>query len=233
MNKVGIVIPFYNKWHLTHARLFELYQYAPDNVEITVIDDASEEEEGKDGIAWWQHDMKRHKIHYYRNKENMGFGGAMNVGAKFAMHYGADIIMLLSNDVKVSGVFISPIVYMLGINDKVLIGNEVIDYDAGWNKFGDIVVPWVNGWFIACTTEVWKTLGGFDPIYGKYTYEDIDLSTRATMMGYKLIATKSPFLKHLGAQTAKYDDERMKRTKHNREVYARKWEGLLEQIYKK
>jgi hypothetical protein len=230
---VGIVIPFYNHWDLVHARLFELYKYVPENVEIVVVDDASEEDEGRGGVAWWQKDMKRQTIRYYRNKENMGFGGAMNVGAKIAMHHGADIIVLLSNDVKVSGDFVTPLVDIINKNDKVLIGNEVINWDAGWNKFGNIIVPWVNGWFMACTIDVWKVLGGFDPIYGKYTYEDIDLSTRATMIGYKLVALNSPFLNHLGARTVGYTLERMKITEHNRDVYIRKWEGKLQNIYGK
>lgn len=239
MNKVGIVMPFYGKWDLCHARLFEFYQFLPqDNVEIILVDDASpDEEEIKGSVSWWQKDTKHHKIRYYRNEENLGFGGAMNVGAKIAMHHSAEIIMLISNDVKVSGDFVSPVVYMLNINDKLIIGSEVIDYPAGWNEFEinneKIVVPWVNGWFIACTSEIWKMLGGFDPLYGKYTYEDIDLSTRATMMGLELVATKSPFLKHLGAQTAGYSAERMEITIANKEKYLHKWDAKLLEIYKK
>jgi len=224
-------MPFYNHWNLCHARLFELYRYAPENVEIIVIDDASPEEEGQNGISWWQHDTDHHKIRFYRNKENLGFGGAMNNGAKIALKYDAEILCFLSNDVVVSGDFITPIVDIVNNNPKVLIGNEVISYNAGWNTFGNIVVPWVNGWFVACTAEAWKEIGGFDPIYGKYTYEDIDISTTAKMLGYELVALNSPFLKHLGAQTATYTDERMKITQHNREVYIQKWEGKLDKIF--
>lgn len=231
MSRVGIVIPFYNHWDLVHARLWEIYQFIPENAEVIVVDDASTEDEGQNGISWWQHlPNAHHKIRYYRNDTNLGFGGAMNVGAKLAIKHGLDIIALLSNDVKVLGDFINPLVELIQKDEKVLIGNEVIDYDAGWNKFGDIIVPWVNGWFVACTSKVWKSLGGFDPIYGKYTYEDIDLSTRATMMGYDLVAMNSPFLKHIGAQTAGYTPERMKITEHNREVYINKWQGKLPEI---
>lgn len=230
--KVAIIIPFYNKWELTHVRLFELYQYAPEETEIVLVDDASTELDCRDGIEWWQNSMQRHVIRYYRNPENLGFGGAMNIGAKIAIKNGATIIALLSNDVKVSGDFINPLIELIQNNEKVLIGNEVITYDAGWNKFGDIIVPWVNGWFMACTFDVWKHLGGFDPIYGKYTYEDIDLSTRAKMVGYELVALNSPYLRHIGAQTAPYDDERMEITKRNREIYERKWFGKLQEMYK-
>lgn len=239
MNKVGIIMPFYNKWDLCHARLFEFYRLLPqENVEIILIDDASsDKEEIFGGVSWWQKDTSHHKIRYYRNDTNLGFGGSMNVGAKIAIHYGAKILIFHSNDVKVSGDFVTPLVHIINTDPKVFIGNELIDYPAGWNEFeinGEkIIVPWMNGWFIACTSEIWKMLGGFDPLYGKYTYEDIDLSTRAAMMGLKLIDMKSPFLRHLGAQTVGYSAERMEITIANKEKYLQKWGAKLLEIYKK
>ena len=50
--KTSIIIPHYNRYDLTHARLYELYNHVPmDNVEIIVMDDASPNTDIYDGIA--------------------------------------------------------------------------------------------------------------------------------------------------------------------------------------
>jgi GT2 family glycosyltransferase len=118
-----------------------------------------------------------------------------------------------------------------------LIGGELVNYNAGWNyheidgqKF---FLPWLNGWFLACTDVIWQSLGGFDPIYGKVAYEDIDISTTAIDLGYNLVALNSDKLHHLGAQSFGYTPERMKQTEKNREVYSRKWQSKLVELHRK
>jgi len=239
MNKVGIIMPFYNHWDLCHARLFEFYRFLPqENVEIILVDDASEDiEEIQGSTSWWQKDTKHHKIRYYRNDTNLGFGGSMNIGAKIAMHHGAEILIFHSNDVKIYGDIVTPVVDTINNDENVFIGNELISYPAGWNEFEisgrKLVIPWMNGYWLACSSKIWKMLGGFDPLYGKYTYEDIDISTRATMMGLTLVPLNSKLIQHLGARTAKYSAERMKITIANQEKYLQKWSGKLLEIYKK
>src|SRR4030042_5050974 len=94
---VSIVMPYFNRWDLTHARLMELYRFAPEYCEIVLVDDASTEAEPGNGVKWWMESgFIKHKIRYYRNKENVGFGTSLNNGAKLA--YGKYLIFL-SNDV--------------------------------------------------------------------------------------------------------------------------------------
>jgi hypothetical protein len=53
--EISIIIPFFNRWDLTHARLYELSQHVPlGNVEIILMDDASTEIDCRTGVAWWQ-----------------------------------------------------------------------------------------------------------------------------------------------------------------------------------
>jgi GT2 family glycosyltransferase len=238
--KIAIIIPFFNNWHLTHARLYEIYRCVcleTPNVEIFLIDDASTEQEVRDGISWWQTDLKdKITVRYYCNKQNIGFGGSMNVGAKLADRRGMDLFVFHSNDVKVSGNFTKELIEAVNKHEKALIGNELISYPAGWNEFEsngkNIIVPWLNGYWLACKRDNWIELGGFDLLYGKYTMEDVDLSTRAIELGYNLVPLNSKFLHHIGAQTVGYSDERMKTTQQNKEKYWNKWKNKLEEIYK-
>jgi len=228
--KIAIIIPGFNRYDLTHARLMELYKYVQVNaeVEIILINDASTDEDYETGCGWWKnHSGIPHKIRYYKNKENLGFIGSMNIGAKIAIKNHADLLIFLSNDVVISGNFVAEILKALEPDANTLIGGEMISHAAGWNEFQHenykFHLPWLNGWMLACTDVIWQSLGGFDKDYAPSDFEDVDLSTTAIDLGYKLIPLNSQHLKHLTAQSFGYNETRLARTKRNRELYISKW----------
>jgi len=226
-------MPFYNKWELTHARLMEFYQRVPRELiqEIILVDDCSTEDV-TDGVKWWKN-LDHHKIRYGKNKTNLGFGGAMNVGAKQAE---GDVVVLFSNDVVIRGNFVSEIHACLAEDNKRLVGGEVIYYPGGWNEF-DIngrrfVVPYANGWLLACTKKAWDEVGGFALEYGKFDYEDIDLSTKFQSLGYNVVGLNSRNVHHLGAATIKtLGVDRRNITEENRKIYIAKWADRLQSIF--
>ena len=234
MNSVSIILLFYNHWDMTHARMLELYKFAPEFCEICLLNNASEED-CDSGVAWWQKTIAKHKLRYRKVEKNLGFGGGMNEGAKMAQ---GDILVFLSNDVVVSGDFVTDIVTKIENNNrKVFIGGEIVWHPAGWNEFNvegkKVVVPWANGWLLACTRDAWNEIGGFDPRYGKADYEDVDISLTAQSLGYNLVALNSPFTRHIGAATIGYDEKRMEHTKHNREIFEQKWLNQLKELHDK
>jgi len=237
--KTAVIVPYFNRWDLTHKRLWELYQHVPpQDLEIILINDFSTDLDCESGVVWWQKEVQRHPVRYKRNKANLGFGASMNVGAKIAVHYDAELLIFLSNDVEVSGNFVSQIQSKVQENENSLIGGEVIYFPGGWNEFTvdgkDIVVPYVNGWLMACTSDVWKTLGGFDLRYGKYDYEDLDLSTSALAHGYAIIGLNSNFVSHKQQgstiSTTSAGKDRLEHTKQNRIKYEDKWLNRLGEI---
>ena len=224
--KVSIIIPFYGRWDLTHARMMELYTHVQTECSIVLVDDASEGEEYRGGVAWWQKKIDKHSVYYIRNEKNLGFGGSMNRGAKVALKHDAEILVFLSNDVQVFSDFIAEIVSWIELDKNVLIGGEYLFHDTGWNVIDGTIVPYLNGWLMACHKDIWKELGGFDPRYGKHDYEDIDLSLTATTKGYALRVLSSKF-HHLAAQTAPYDIARERITKGNQQKFIEKWRGKI------
>jgi GT2 family glycosyltransferase len=228
--KYSFIIPFFNKWELTHNRLYEFFTYLPpEGVEIILVDDCSTDPNIDGGVAFWQKKLSKIPIRYRKLDKNVGFGGAMNSGASIAK---GDIIILYSNDVVCSGNFLPKMQEFFDKDPNILLGNEIIYWNTEWNSFdvayGKALVPYVNGWFMACTKEVWSAIGGFDPLYGKYTMEDVDISMKAYTLGYSFVALDSPFLKHLVAQTAGYTEERMEITKQNKIKFFEKWKTELE-----
>lgn len=214
-----------------------MYQHIPvDGVEIILVNDASTDVECDSGVAWWQKHMKYHTIRYKKNKENLGFGGSNNVGAAMAK---GDIIVFLNNDVLIRGNFLTQVIALIEQHKgKVFIGNEIIRYRAGWNEFKvqghEIVIPYANGWIMACTKELWNSLQGFDPIYGKYDFEDVDISTQVLELGYALDGLHSKLILHMGGITiASLGTDRMSQTKRNKELYFTKWKSKLLEINEK
>ena len=223
--KASVVLLTYNRWNLTHARMWELHQYAPIDTEIIILDNASTDDDVTPGARFWAKEMNlKHDIRYIRTQKNLGFGGGHNYGAQKAT---GDFLIFLSNDVRISGDFISQINAVLEENPISLVGGRMIDWPSGWNSFRKdketFIIPYLEGWMLSCKMEIWKDLGGFDPIFEKFDYEDVDLSYTAKQAGIELVALNSSFLDHIGAGTIGFSKEREKITIRNRERFARKW----------
>ena len=170
--KFSIVMPFYNKFNLCADRLRELRTHVSRELEIILVNDCSTDDVDS-LVAFWQKMVEGHTIRYVKNATNVGFGRSMNRGASIA---DGDVYVFLSNDVRVESDFTKEIEDLLEPNIRKLIGGELLQHDTGWNMFNKTLVPYLNGWFLACHNTVWREMGGFDPRYGRYDYEDIDKS---------------------------------------------------------
>ena len=230
----SIIIPYFNRFDLTHARLYELTTHVPlENVEIVLMDDASTELDCQTGVTWWQK-SSRHTIRYKRNKENLGFGGNCNEGAKIAT---GDILVFLSNDVIIHGDFLSPLIQLLAeVNGPALAGVQLVDWAGGWNEIpyngGISIVPYLAGWLLACTKTTWGQLGGFDPRFGLFDFEDMDVSTTAHLLGIPLVVLKTPYLQHIsGATIQGLAIDRYSQTMKNKDIYHQKWQGEWDTIF--
>ena len=220
--KVSIILLTHNHWELTHARLWEIYSRLEDVYEVILVDDNSTDVEVAGGISWWLDDMKLpYKLRYIRNNKNMPFGYSMNKGATAA---DGDVYVFICNDVQITGNFIPQILGVLAEDDRVLIGNRLLDYDTGWNTFNGVVYPYLEGYMLACTANIWDEIGGFDyKTFNPMDVEDIDLSTTALSKNIRLHSLDSSKMKHLVAQTYGYTPERLEITKRNKEKFRLKW----------
>jgi GT2 family glycosyltransferase len=217
--------------------LSDIYKFlSGEDIEVILINDASIETDCVTGVAWWQKQVdKTFPILYHTNSENVGFGHSMNNGAKIA---NGEVLIFYSNDITCSGNFIPELKQLLAKNDKVLIGNEVIWFPGGWNEFDiegkHIVIPYANGWFLACTREVWINIGGFDwKTYGKMDFEDVDVSTRAMELGYNIVALDSKKIVHAhqGSTISSLNIDRMAITQKNKVKFFAKWGSRLADIH--
>ena len=227
---ISVIIPMYNNWHLTHQRMSELYSEISTPLEIILVDDCSTDESIPGKMGWWKTQSK-HRVKCIKTPKNLGFGGAMNHGARRGVAT-EDILVFLSNDVKIMGDFVPLILQKLQDNENILIGNTFRDYNTGWNEFvykdKPKLFPYLEGYFLACTKKIWGKLGGFDPIFAPYDVEDIDLSTTALYKGYDLVPLNFRRLQHMSGQTIrKVNPNREVVTRRNQKRFFKKWSEIL------
>ena len=223
--KLSVIFPIYKQWTHCNSRLWELFQFCHkhlDNLEVILVDDFSDDTLVTKGLNFWVRNGTFPNLIDYVSPVNMGFGASCNKGAELAT---GEIVIFHSTDVVISGDYLSQVLERLIQNPRSLVGGRLLSHDTGWNGF-DRIYPYLEGWLLACTKEVWNELGGFDPRYGLFDFEDMDISTTAVSKGIDLVPLNSPFLSHVGGLTiyATYGvDGRRQITEKNREVFRQKW----------
>ena len=142
-----------------------------------------------------------------------GFASTVNTGVAVAT---GDIVVLLNSDVEPEKNFLPPLVahfkdqsvFAVGCMDKSIEGSRMVLRGRGigqWrrgfyvHRRGEVDVPvtdWVSGGSGAFRKSIWEKLGGMDPLFNPFYWEDIDLSYRAAKLGYKLIFENKSIVRH-------------------------------------
>ena len=166
-------------------------------------------------------------VEIIRNRKNIGFSPANNVGMRCALERNADYISLLNNDMEVDSGWITELV-AAAENDRTIgacatkmlyfYNRDIIqgigiclnrialawDYLNGRYDLEDIkidgeVLGSCGGAFFA-RADVLRKTGLFDPAYFTY-YEDVELSMRIWDEGYRIVTVPSARVYHKFAAT--------------------------------
>lgn len=215
---VSIVIPVYDHWDLCHQLLMDIKQHCQGVNEVVVVNDASEDGDVYKGLDFWKK-INALPLKVINRQKNVGFLLASNEGIKAAK---GDIVILLSTDVRIySRNFYDEILH--SVNPRTLVGARFLDFDTGWNKFGEYIQPYLEGWCLAAGAGVWQMLNYFDTRYIPSDFEDVDLSCTAMHEGIDLIQLPVGTINHIGGQSIGYNPEREAHTIENRKKFADKW----------
>lgn len=141
------------------------------------------------------------KIKLITNKKNLGFGKTVNLGVEESS---GDLVLLLNSDVSprkdclkaAITHFKDQKVFAVGLTDFSHENGKVIKRGRGGgsfkkgflNHYKDEITSgetfWVSGGSGLFVKKLFLDLGGFDPVYAPFYWEDIDLSFRARLLGY-------------------------------------------------
>ncbi|WP_442927884.1 glycosyltransferase family 2 protein [Microbacterium sp. CCNWLW134] len=139
---------------------------------------------------------KSHGWELIATGENLGFGAAVNLGAQRALEQGADALLLLNPDARISvddaqtlvaratsEVIVAP--KIVGLDGRTWFGGGYLDERTGVVQHRDGARDWLTGACLAIDGIAWRRLGGFDERYFLY-WEDVDLSVRWRAIGGQL-----------------------------------------------
>lgn len=230
--KISIVIPNYNgekyfKKCIESIRLQNFIDY-----ELIVIDNASTDSD----YSWIREDQS---IIFKKLDKNYGFSKAVNEGIKLSR---AEYVLLLNNDTVLKQDFLAKLLEtiekdknifavsskMIQYNNQELIDDAGDEYNIfGWAyKVGDgkSIKEFTSkrNVFSACAgaalyrKSVFEEIGYFDENFFAYM-EDIDISYRARIYGYKNVYCPEAQVYHIGSATtgSKYNEFKVKLAARN------------------
>lgn len=151
-------------------------------------------------------------------EENMRFAAAANIGVLFANHA---YILLLNSDVKPTKDLRTQLIQHF--NDPLVFGVGCLEYEKDnkgeksgknklWFKMGMFMhskaddmlsgpTAWVSGGSGMFDKTKWVYLNGFDQLFYPAYWEDVDLSYRAKMNGWKVLFDQNAVVYHVHEST--------------------------------
>lgn len=221
--RVTVIVPVWNRVELTWRFIEAFAQYGNfNNAELVMVDNGSTDATNVALTRWTA--AYPEKLLTVTHEVNKGVSHGYNAGVTVAK---APFLLFMNNDVEVAGDVITPLVRALLSDADSLYGPRVIRHNGQWNAFKDVIVPYVEGWFLGCTKETFDLLGGFDPRYSPCDMEDVDFSYTAVKKGLSLKELQVPAKHfHMGSSASQLTDRRTI-TVNNKRRFADKW-GLVQ-----
>jgi GT2 family glycosyltransferase len=204
------VIPNWNGERLLRKNLLRVISSLHRRSEVIVVDDGS-----TDGSVRLVQSSKFKvqsrklgiNLRLVKNVENRGFIYSCNRGMKEAR---GEFVVLLNNDVVPKKGFLEaalahfrdPKVFAVSFNEqqfgwaKIWWRGGFIHHGAGGRPNEPHITAWASGGSAVFRKSIWEKLGGFDPLYHPFYWEDFDLGYRAWKAGYKIIWEPKAVVEH-------------------------------------
>lgn len=201
---VSIVIPLYNQVAYTRGCLESLTATTSPNVEIILVDNAS-----NDGTGEYLQTLSN--VIVISNTDNRGFAGACNQGISAAS---GDWIVVVNNDVVISRGWLVGLLQAATLHNLDMVSPAIREGDLNYdlepyaeeltNRMKSVVRSGtVNGICFMAHRRVFETIGVFDENFRIGQYEDKDLFLRARRAGFRLGTVGAAFIHHFGSMTQK------------------------------
>jgi GT2 family glycosyltransferase len=175
--------------------------------EVLIVDD------GGGGISWPDPGVR-----VLAMPENRGYGPAVNAGAAVAA---GEYLLVLNDDVRLEAPsierllrpFPDPALFavvpairspLAACGDE---GGKAAVWEAGLVEIREVASERTHPTFYAvgccflCPRVVWERLGGFDPVFAPFLWEDVDLSYRARRRGLEILHVPEAVCHHEGSAT--------------------------------
>lgn len=224
MINVLIVVLNWNGENDTISCLDSLLRLTYGNYKILVIDNGSR----TDSVEALKKYEQSHKelVEVIYNQKNLGFAGGVNTGITWALENNFDAVALFNNDASADSSWLSYLVKGLK-NEEVGISTGLLLHESGktidstgefYSKWGlpfprnrceNIVFASKDGFVFGASggatlyrSEMLREIGLFDDDFFAY-YEDVDISFRAQLAGWKVYYNSEAIAYHKQGATSK------------------------------
>ena len=231
--KLSVIIPNFNGKKFLKMCLNSIKQQDYPFYEIIIVDNAS-----SDGSIKYVNDYYPELI-IIQNEKNLGFAAAVNQGIKISS---SEYVFLLNNDVELEPDCISNLINCIEKDKNIFAASSKMVQYTDRNKMDDAGDEYtIFGWtrkvgdgkspdlyttereiFSACAgaaiyrKSILDEIGCFDENFFAYM-EDVDISYRARIRGYKCVYCPEAVVYHLGSGTSgsKYNEFKIKLAARN------------------
>ncbi len=192
---ISIIIPTY-KNHMQFLKNLRHNLQFLKNEEVIIVND-NPDHSLKDELKPWTN------IQLIEHKKNMGFGKSINDGVKKASQ---EILMLLNDDVVLQDTSYEKSIPMFYREENLfavsfsqieknrdVVGKNKLFWQNGLIHHSGLKSDtpgnnaWAEGGACLIKRDLFKRLGGLDPDYSPFYWEDIDLSYKAWKNGYRVL----------------------------------------------
>ena len=208
--KVSIIIVNYNGKHHLDPCLESLSKINYANIEIIIVDNNSTD----DSVSFISTNFP--DLILIKLNKNKGFAEPNNIASKVAT---GDLLLFLNNDTIVTPSFLSELVKSIQQNPNVGICQSLLlKPDESIDSSGDFIdtlgvvynsktqiseireISSARGASMMIKKNIFDQLEGFDEKF-YFSFEDVDLSWRCWIAGYKILVIPKSIVYHLGGQT--------------------------------
>lgn len=208
--KISVIVTNYNGYELLKKYLVSVIDQSPQALEIIIADDASTDP-SLEYVKSLQNTYPKLKI--ISHQKNIGFGANTNYAVKKAK---GDLVVLLNSDIKPYPNYIknclthfnNPRVFGVGFSEKnhenwgkIYWQDGFLQHHPGLPANKTHSTDWLSGGSCIVRKKLFLKLGGFDPIYAPFYFEDLDLGIRANLSNLLMIWEPTSIVEHRHEQT--------------------------------
>jgi GT2 family glycosyltransferase len=219
MPSIDVVIPVYNAPVLTRRCIDSVVACLSQSIRFIFIQDDASGMETRTMLD--RLPCERIRVHHAR--ENQGFGASVNeaIGRSDACY-----VLVLNSDTVVSEDFL-PLLYAAFVADSRLAviipaGNDFAGYDL--NRYvrqpgGYIQTHRLRGHAFLIRRKIFRDAGGFDPVFGRGYYEDVELGRRLNKRGWRVGVHPDARIQHEGGGSFGRGRSFKKLVRRNRKLF--------------
>lgn len=178
------MIPVYNAPDLTRRCVDSVVAHLGHSIRHIFIQDDASASETREMLDNLPYDC----VQIYHAEKNQGFGSSVNEAVNRS---DAFYVLILNSDTEINQDFLPLLSATFAADPKLVAlipaGNSYAKYNLNCymlRKGGYISTYYLRGHAILIRRDIFKQVGGFDPVFGRGYYEDIDLGRRLDLLGW-------------------------------------------------